>query len=180
MTSPRRPEEFEEFDASSFRALVREHTGSVLRWVHRYANGPDEAEDLVQEVWHRVVVKGRGQRATGSFRGWLYTVTRNVCIDAVRSEATRRRAETAAALESVNASRNVDGPASLVLDSAGEVRDALESLPPRQLETVTLRVLDGLTTRETAEVMECSPGTVKASLSQGLVNLKRRLEGDRP
>ena len=44
----------------------------------------------------------------------------------------------------------------------------LRSLPSRQRITVVLRVIEGLSEVETAEVMDCSPGTVKSNLARGL------------
>lgn len=54
-------------------------------------------------------------------------------------------------------------------------RHAVQALPERQREVVTLRVLGELSTRETAHAMGCAEGTVKASLSQALASLRTKL-----
>jgi len=59
------------------------------------------------------------------------------------------------------------------------VRSAVADLPPRQREVVTLRMLEGMSTKATAELLDCAEGTVKASLSHALANLRERLGGDR-
>jgi RNA polymerase sigma-70 factor (ECF subfamily) len=51
------------------------------------------------------------------------------------------------------------------------VAEAVAQLPARQRDTVVLRILEARTTRETAELMGCAEGTVKASLHQALQNL---------
>ena len=53
------------------------------------------------------------------------------------------------------------------------VHEAVMELPERQREVVLLRVFEELSTRETAERMDCAEGTVKATLSHAVANLKR-------
>jgi len=54
------------------------------------------------------------------------------------------------------------------------VRRSVAALPPRQRETVVLRVFSGLTCREAARVMRLSEGAVKAHMHQAVANLRRR------
>jgi RNA polymerase sigma-70 factor (ECF subfamily) len=164
------------------RGLVREHSGSVLRWVRRYADGPDEAEDLHQEVWKRVLERRSTYRGDGSFRGWLHRVARGVATDRVRARESRRRRQGRSRQEAMGSSGR--GPGGDAPDPHARIdderrlrraREALAGLPARQRETVELRLLDGMSTRETARAMDCAEGTVKAALSQALNNLRRAL-----
>ena len=177
-------------DSEVFRTLIREHTGSLLRWVRSFADGPDEADDLVQEVWQRVLARRATYRGTGSFRGWLHKVARTVCVDHARGRASRRTAQqrveahVRAAVEA-DARAQADAATSTTPDDRLEeeslrtrVRRAVEALPPRQREVVTLRILEGLSTRETADVMECAEGTVKAALSHALAKLREQFGED--
>jgi RNA polymerase sigma factor (sigma-70 family) len=56
------------------------------------------------------------------------------------------------------------------------VRAAILELPPRQRQAVVLRYHADLTVEDTAAVMRCAPGTVKALTSQALANLRARFE----
>lgn len=172
------------------RGLVREHTSSLLGWVRSYADGPDESEDLVQEVWQRVLTARATYQGTGSFRGWLYQISRTVCVDQARRKSSQSQGRLRAAVyQGADVAVGVPTTDAWSAKNPEErfeveatrlrVRSAVADLPPRQLEVVTLRMLEGMSTKATAELLDCAEGTVKASLSHALANLRERLGGDR-
>lgn len=168
-------------DPELLARLVREHTPSVLGWVHSWGDGPDEADDLVQEVWRRALSRKSSYRGTGSFRGWLYQVARSTCLDRAR-EASSRRAGAESLRRERAAGRAADtGDPVERLEAERRhrvARQAVNALPPRQGQVVRLRILQGLSVREAAAAMECAEGTVKASLSHALDNLRAALRED--
>lgn len=168
-------------DPELLARLVREHTPSVLGWVHSWGDGPDEADDLVQEVWRRALARASSYRGTGSFRGWLYQVARTTCLDRAR-RASGRRSGTESLRRERAAQRPVDEPDPVERLEAERrhrvAREAVDALPPRQREVVRLRILQGFTVRETADAMACAEGTVKATLSHALDNLRAALRTD--
>jgi RNA polymerase sigma factor (sigma-70 family) len=95
----------------------------------------------------------------------------NLAVDGSRGRA-RRRSEldgTAAV---------VDEPARDLLaglETRAELLDALALLTPRQRAVLVLRYFNDLTEAQTAEVLGCSPGTVKSSASRGLARLREAL-----
>jgi RNA polymerase sigma-70 factor (ECF subfamily) len=155
-----------------------------LRRVRSWAEGPDEEDDLVQDIWQRVIEKRTGFRGTGSFQGWLFQIARSVCADHARSRASMRAKHDKLAVEAHRdpaAEPPAGPPAGPPLDHLADratherARHAVQALPERQREVVTLRVLGELSTRETAHAMGCAEGTVKASLSQALASLRTKL-----
>ena len=72
-----------------------------------------------------------------------------------------------------------EGPSPETDSRAGQIRRRLTvsvgKLPKRQRTAFVLRYMEGLRTAETAEVMECAPGTVKASLHKAIGKLRRDL-----
>jgi RNA polymerase sigma-70 factor (ECF subfamily) len=158
----------------AFRELLDSSGGLVRAWVRPYADDPDDAQDLVQEVWRRVLARRGTFRGDGPVRSWLFAVTRSVCLDSVRREERSRRRierlahETPAATAAVRTRRQLDD----------RLRRAVMELPYRQRQTLLARVLDELSTRETAQLLGCAEGTVKSALSQALTNLRKILEED--
>ena len=130
-----------EGDPELFKKLIREHTGSLLGWVRSYADGPDDADDLVQEVWRRVIGKRSTYRGTGSFRGWLYRVARSVCVDHSRRGSAKRtgREELDAQLKAEALADVRTQAASAATETPGAV--AAERLALRTVRDVFARLI---------------------------------------
>lgn len=104
-----------------------------------------------------------------SLLGYARRTVVNVAIDAARKRGTRERYE---------ARESLPPP---LLDVAGAhaertlIMTALGSLAPRQRAVVALRYFEDLSVEQTAQVMGCSPGTVKSQTARGLDTLRRSL-----
>ena len=108
----------------------------------------------MQEVFIRLLQLRVGWRMSAKFTTWLYKVTLNVCRELMR----KRRPDS----ESYSPAAQVDDPERGVVLS--QLTGALQRLPERQREVVVLRMLEGLSTKETAKVIGCRQGTVKVHL----------------
>lgn len=166
---------FRDGDESLFRRLVEEHSPRLLAVVRPFAADLDEAHDLLQETWRRVYEKRMGYSGSGTLLGWLYAVCRSVCL----AEARKRSSRSEATLEPARLmGSSTAGPDSLAEQAQLQrsIRVALLELPERERDVVILRMLDGVSTRETAERLGCAEGTVKATLHHALKKLKRSME----
>lgn len=130
------------------------------------------AEDLVQEA---LVAALRTRRTFDSLNQAEQYVRRAIAsryVDSVRSESAARRRErddfSGAAVP------DVAGAVGTALD----VASALRTLPPRERACVAMRYLDGLTTRETADALGLSEGSVKRYVSDGIRALNALLGTD--
>jgi RNA polymerase sigma factor (sigma-70 family) len=104
-------------------------------------------------------------------RAFARRILVNLALDDAHGR-TRRRGELDAA------SAVADGPARDLLaglEARAELLDALARLTPRQRTVLVLRYFNDLTEAQTAEVLGCSPGTVKSSASRGLARLREVL-----
>ncbi len=148
--------------------------------------GPDDAEDIVMEVflkaWQALPrFDGRSSLAT-----WLYRIAHNCAMDWLRNR--QRRREDVAPLAgdaSEDAWHRMADPAqqtpSLYLiqtESARAVAHALERLPPEHRMTLLLRYADGLSYAEIAASTGVSIGTVMSRLFYGKRKLRALLEGE--
>jgi RNA polymerase sigma-70 factor (ECF subfamily) len=94
-----------------------------------------------------------------AFRVWLYRIAHDQAISALR------RYHRAVPLEHVPAEEIVDEEGSeLVMDSAELVHAAMKTLSMDHRRVLTLRFLEDMSIEEIAEVLDCSPGTVKSRL----------------
>lgn len=168
--SPSELDAFRRGDRALYRRLVECHSPRLLAIALAYTRDSDEAHDAVQEVWVRAY-QGREQlENAGSFVGWLLTISRNVCHSRGRRAEVRARAATGVPDAAPGTRPAADAGAERA-ELKFVVAEAIAQLPPRQRDTVVLRILEARTTRETAALMGCAEGTVKASLHQALRNL---------
>jgi RNA polymerase sigma-70 factor (ECF subfamily) len=177
---------FKSGDARAFRVLVQRHRGPVFNFILRYAGHRQRAEDLLQEVWLKVV-RGSGEyEPKARFTTWVYTIARNLCVDSARKE-TYRQADS---LD--QSSRDGDDERTLgekIADdgTAGPERGAhnarlrplltkaLASLPEEQREVFLLREYHGVSFKEIADVTGVNENTVKSRMRYALEGLKKRL-----
>jgi RNA polymerase sigma-70 factor (ECF subfamily) len=112
---------------------------------------------------------------------WLFRVTHNLTIDMLRQRSQRRRLPETA----VDPSALSEEPAANELDALGEVlrQEArqvalreLAQLDDQQRQVVLLKVIQGMTLRQVAEVVDISVSLVNYRLNQGLTELSRRLK----
>ena len=134
------------------------------------------AEDVVQEVflafWRD---PHRFDPARGAFATWLLTLVHHKAVDAVRRESAIRRRTVPAADDGEEWSAP-PGPgadqAALGAVVAGQVRDALDTLPPEQRQALALAYYGGYTQQEVAALTGVPLGTVKSRMFTGVKRLR--------
>ena len=144
-------------DISAFEKLVRAHSNAVYAHAYRFFGDAHAAEDAAQEVWVKVYrsLEGFGSRA--AFTTWLFRVTRNVCLDMLRSG---RRAATPIDPVELHGIAN-DDPAAEA-SGAVDLETAMRALSPEDREAFNAVALFGLPYAEAGSVLGVPAGTVKS------------------
>lgn len=153
-------------DRDATRLLTERLAPMVYRMAFRMLGDRAEAEDVAQEammkLW-KIAPDWQADRAKPST--WLYTVTRNLCLDRLR-RTTGRTAPLEAAGEIVD-----PAPSALrtlrEAERAEALQAALGDLPERQRAAVVLRHLEGLSNPEIAEIMKLSVEAVESLTARG-------------
>ena len=148
---------------------MRTYSPRLLPHLRRYAATDADKQDLLQDVWLRAYRKRRTFAGRGSVFGWLLAVSRTVGLAAVDGRAREPVTEP---LRDVPAA--ADGADTTVL--RGTLRHAVLTLPERQREVLLLRLVEGMSTAETARVLQCAEGTVKATLHHATRRLQELLK----
>lgn len=146
---------------SAFSELVRLHRERVLRTAAGIVGSTDEAEDVAQLVFIRVWERLNDYDPSGSFVSWLYRITVNMSIDAVR----RRRRQVP--LDEDQPERAVEGPERQMLaaDERRRVRAAIDRLPDKTRAALILREYEQLSYSEIAAALRIPIGTVMSRLN---------------
>ncbi|MFT7670357.1 MAG: RNA polymerase sigma factor (sigma-70 family) [Planctomycetota bacterium] len=170
-------------DTNSFTHLVKRYQGQLLRHARGMLGQGREYEDVVQEVFLKLARDAgtlrlqladndKGTADGRQLAAWLHTVTRNACMDIIRSEKRRKHREEAVAPSeaTTGAQHEVDAQ-----DTKAFVERAIASLPLEQREVLVLRLFAERSYREIAEMTGRKVGTVGWLISEGLKALSTRL-----
>ena len=161
-------------DAAAFAVIFDRHSSAAFSLAYRIAGRRHLAEDIVQEaflsLWR---AGGRYDPLRGSVRTWVLGIVHNRAIDALRRAGVhdRRRASDEGIEERFEAPDRTDAEAAR-RSEAGDVRAALEALPPDQLKVIELAYFGGFTHTEIAEMLQTPLGTVKGRMRLGLEKLR--------
>ncbi|BEL06753.1 hypothetical protein Q0Z83_049440 [Actinoplanes sichuanensis] len=146
----------------TFEDWVRPHLGAMARLAARLAPYADR-DDVVQEALARAWLKRHQyDTARGTPAAWLLAIT----ADQARKAARRFRGTTAEV---------PDGGVAAEWDARMDVRRAMRQLTDRQRLAIDCHYFVGLSTAETAAVMDCSVGTVKSTLADARLRLRTLL-----
>jgi len=164
------------------RAGDRKAFGEVYRLYSRMVHGvllsllpPEEVPDLVQEVFLQALRALPSLRDERAFGGWIATLARNAARD-----HHRRPAQRAARVELDERLEAPGVPADKRADERAEARAvlaALQSLPEAYRETLSLRLVEGMTGPEIAAQTGLTPDSVRVNLHRGMAKLRQLLEG---
>ncbi len=145
--------------------IFREHAPRVLAAAHRVTGSAQDAEDVLQTVFLRLVRRGGGLLQEGNPSAYLHRAAVNAGLDVVRA----RRASRSMPLETVESS--VADPRASDPDTKlgsgeirSEVRKALAQLSPRAAEIFALRYFEGYDNHEIAGMLGSSRSTVAVIL----------------
>jgi RNA polymerase sigma-70 factor, ECF subfamily len=158
-------------DAAAFEALYDDHHRLVYGLALRMLGDVPSAQDVTQAVFLKVWTSPN-LFAGGNFAGWILRITRNRCLDVLRSRASHQEEELPDGLPE---NEPIEEAAFARLN-AGLVRKALETLPPDQREPIELGFFSGLTHEEIARRTGAPLGTIKTRIRSGLRKLRTSLE----
>ncbi len=140
-------------DALAFSSLMQRHQDAIYRICSSWLFDRQRAEDAAQEVFLRAYRQLPRFRFRAEPFTWLYRTTRLVCYE------FNRQVEHAALEAEHEAHDNLQEKRR---DALEELTMAMKQLPARQREVITLRYLEERSVKETARLMGCRVGTVKA------------------
>ncbi len=175
MTDEKLVEAWQGGDEVAFAEIFRRYNGRILAFITRIVGDSHRAEELVQEVFVRVVTHSRtfdGREA--KFSTWLFQIARNLSLNAIRDRG-RRREDTMADETFPQAGRQ-----SPSIEGRLAVDHLLQKLPEEQRSVFVLKHDQDLKYQEIAEVLNIPIGTVKSRMHAAIGTLRTALQGARP
>jgi RNA polymerase sigma-70 factor, ECF subfamily len=173
-------------DVRAFELLVTRHRKPLFNFILRFVRDTAAAEDVTQETFLRLVKGADAYERQAKFTTWLYTIARNLCVDAARRGKHRKAASLDAPIGDEEGSASLldlvpDGGAAVDRQAqsrelAVRLQQAIESLPDEQREIFLLREVADLQFNEIANVIGCPENTVKSRMRYALEKLREALE----
>ena len=176
---------YKDGDLSAMEILVERHQQPLFGFVYRFCNNYQQAQDLVQDVFMRLIRTAKTYEPRAKFTTYLYTLAHNLCIDYIRRNQKRRN---------VSLSDPVDVEDGLKLEDTMKdqgpnpeqqyhqknfreaLQQALSELPDEQREVFLLREQQNLAFDEIARVVGCLPSTAKSRMRYALQSIRTKLE----
>lgn len=167
-------------DPNLLDELIVRYQHRLLRYLLYLTGNREAAEDLFQETWMRVLVRGKQFNGHSRFDTWLFTIARNLVIDQKRK---RTMVHLEDLCDSEEDERQIDvassEPTPFELCSNQEDREhiaaALLQLDALHREVLVLRFHEELSLDEIAKVTSAPLSTVKSRLYRGLAALKVKM-----
>ncbi|MCZ6691903.1 MAG: sigma-70 family RNA polymerase sigma factor [Planctomycetota bacterium] len=150
-------------DREAFRRVYEQHAGMVHGVLISYVR-PQDAQDLVQDVFLKALQGIGTLRDPSRIGGWLGTIARNLARDRLRAARPAEKLP----LDIEDRSRGDEM-------AAREILERLQSLPEAYRETLALRLVEGMTGREIADRTGLTEGSVRVNLTRGMKLLRESL-----
>lgn len=192
MTQPPTPSDeellrrFDDGDATAFEELVRRYERPLYNFILRSVRRRERADELLQDVFMKVVQRSSDFKGNSKFSTWLYTIARNLCIDHSRKMVFRRHKsldapgrsgpgdEGPTLLDRTAGAAETDR-AAIAKNLQSRIAAAVDELPDDQREVFLLRQVEGLAFKEIASILDVPENTVKSRMRYALERLQRGL-----
>lgn len=168
-------------DEDAFCDVVRTNRNMVINVCYSLLNDREKAEETAQDVFLQIYKKAGEFQGKSKLSTWIYRIAVNHAISARRRDRLSKKSEiiqqkVSADLVYLEASK-ADSPDSRL--EAKEIRkifhNALDSLPEKQRSVIILHKMEGLSSKEIAQILNISLSSAEARIHRAKINLKKKL-----
>lgn len=162
-------------DRRALEHVYRQYHRRVFSLVARMV-GPQDAEELAQDVFVRVFRGLKSFRGDAALGTWIYRVAMNTCLTFLARRTRRSKLDDQYKNEQVDPGLlfGQQGTPSPLLRS--KLEDALQELSPGYRAVLVLHDVEGLNHQEIAEILDCREGTSKSQLHKARMKMRELLQ----
>ena len=166
---------YKDGDVAAFEVLYRRHNDALYRYLLRHCRHPDNADDVFQEVWGKIIKARDSYRPTAKFTTFLYRVAHNCFIDYLRRN---KRHTHAVAVEPDQQPDTGESPETIAERELARRRLdlALAELPDEQRDAFLLKEEAGLSLDDIATVTGTNRETAKSRLRYAVNKLRAAVD----
>ena len=163
-------------DPREFEGLFREHYLLVYRTAYVITGSPEDAEDVLQTIFLRLMRRSAPPDIRKNPKGYFYKAAVHLSLDTLHS---RRREVLTSDFEPIEGSIRPQASNPQITFDKGLI-EMLSTLTPRTVEIVTLRYVHDYTEPEIAKLLRVSRGTVAVTLFRARMRLRKLLRPSAP
>ena len=164
-------------DASCLGTLFERHNRSVYQFVRQMTRHSEQAEDLVQDIFLKILRKAGSYRRQGSFKAWMFNIARNMTLDHLRK--AKRRDDLVPVATSIDADP-VDYRSAEVAAASSErmnaLATALANLPTAIQEVIWLGRFEFDNYEELGQALGCKAATARVRMHRAMQQLNAEFE----
>jgi len=165
-------------DVEFLERTFREQQAPLTRYAARLLGDTDQARDVVQDVFLRLMRQDRAEVA-GHAVEWLFTVCRHRALDVLRKEGRMKRFEEGE-MERVPGVEDRPGRAVEAAETQASVLALIGQLTPQQQEVVRLKFQNGFSYKEISRITELSVTNVGFIIHTAVARLRTAMAAQRP
>ncbi|WLR43776.1 RNA polymerase sigma factor SigX [Bacillus carboniphilus] len=162
----------------AFQELYDQYHKEIYQFLMYMVKKPDVVDDLVQEVYIKVLKSYEKFEGRSSQKTWLFSIARNVAMDYFRQQKTwKQRLMNKLDIDALSISDSKPLPEEIVVQSESVklIYEALDCCNENQRAVVILRYIQQLSIVETAQVLKWSQSKVKTTQHRALKKLKDQM-----
>ena len=160
--------DFQNGNPKAFASLFQRYKNQIYNFAYKMLGDKETAGDVTQEVFIKLFQSQENPVKINNLKSWLFTLTRNLCLNKIRD--TKKEIS----LESLVEEKSVENEVSLL--SSIKLQKAVMSLEPSLKEALILREYQGFSYAEISEILGLSISGVKSLLFRARVRLKEIFE----
>ena len=165
----------------AFRIIMDKWYSRLLNFANGYLNNEENAKEVLQDVFLRLWDHRQKLNDNTILNAYLFTLTRNRCIDLIRRERLMLQFRSDKQKEYLRLTENFDALSDPILDDIFaeeiqvEINRAITGLPEQCRKVFIMSRSNGLKIREISEALELSEKTVESHLTKALKAIKLEL-----
>ncbi len=173
--------ELAESEPRLFLSIFNQYNKKIFNFIYRMTQDYHLAEDLTQEVFLRIYQKEPNLNEHQNFQGWIFRVTRNLCLNALRNERSKISHENEMRNEKEGVWVKANNPDYdlTARETRQVVKKLIAELNNNQREVLILKEYHNFSYQEIAEITHSSVGAVKSLIFRAKENLRKKFNVNR-
>ncbi|MDN5203557.1 RNA polymerase sigma factor [Fulvivirgaceae bacterium BMA10] len=160
-------------DVDKLGLLYSRYSKKLFGFFYRLTHRADVSEDLVQNVFYRILKYRHTYRGEGQFKTWIYHLARNVHVDQFKKNKRYHFSENHEFLEDKMEQLPATDEEVMKRQETALLESALNRLPEEKKEILILSRYQELKYEEIGRILNCSEGAVKVRIHRAIKDLKK-------